>query len=53
METEHKQKEVYFGKFCSKCVYEEMPETHEKCEECLAHPGNIDSHKPVNFIQKV
>lgn len=43
-------KEVYFHKYCSKCLYKnEDPDTGDHCDECLDNPVNIDSHKPVMF----
>ena len=42
-------KEVYFDKYCSKCVYKNKDEKDDPCDECLCNPSNENSHKPVNF----
>lgn len=47
------EKEVYFSEYCHKCVNELAPEESEVCDDCLAHPSNLNSHKPVNFKEKV
>lgn len=43
------KKEVYFGKYCSKCRYGKRPETANPCWDCLEEPANEDSHKPKFF----
>lgn len=46
-------KEVYFDQYCKTCKYavefDDYGNLLEVCEECLACPSNIDSHKPVNW----
>lgn len=42
-------KEVYFIKYCNKCVNENLPETSNPCNDCLAQPFMLDSHKPLYF----
>lgn len=42
-------KEVYFDKYCYHCKHWKVNENGEPCDECLANPGNEDSHKPVFF----
>lgn len=37
---------VYFGK------YEKLEENEPPCDECLEHPMNLNSHKPVNYEDK-
>ena len=49
---EEKLKEVFFNQWCPKCKHFLNPEDEEPCDECLYHPGNQDSHKPVNFESK-
>lgn len=45
-------KEVYFGEYCGKCKYENVPDGEDPCNECLANPANVYSHKPVMFEEK-
>ena len=50
--NEPKLKEVYFHKYCPTCAHEKLSEQEQPCAECLEHPGNIDSHKPVKWEEK-
>lgn len=47
------EKIVKYDLYCKKCQhYAEKGKDgleNEKCEDCLATPGNVDSHKPVNY----
>lgn len=45
-------KEVYFDKYCNQCVYKDLDESQDPCDDCLACPMNTDSHKPVNYKEK-
>lgn len=45
-------KEVYFHKYCQLCQYVNRTDAEEPCDECLEHPSNEYSHKPVNFKEK-
>lgn len=45
-------KEVYFDKYCSKCIHKDIPETDDPCNECLTQPSNENSHKPINFKEE-
>ena len=45
-------KEVYFDQYCKKCKHGKEPETSDACDECLEHPQNLYSHKPVKFEEK-
>lgn len=45
-------KEVYFNQYCKTCRNERKLETDEQCNECLSHPVNLYSHKPVNWKEK-
>ena len=47
MQTETKF--VYFDKYCIVCKNVKIVETEDPCNDCLATPVNINSHKPVNF----
>lgn len=51
-QPESKQKEVYFGSYCPVCKHKDLPESEEPCNECLANPSNIDSHRPVKWEHK-
>ena len=51
MQTETKI--VSFEQFCKLCKYIDIAETEDPCNECLTTPANIDSHKPINFKEKV
>lgn len=44
-------KEVYFGAYCPKCVHKDVAEADEPCFDCLAEPANVDSHKPVKWVE--
>lgn len=46
------EKAVYFDFYCKRCLYEKKSELGEPCFECLAHPVNWNSHKPVNYEEK-
>lgn len=44
---------VDFKKYCLTCKYEKESEwTFEKCTECIEHPVNTNSEKPVNWEAK-
>ena len=45
-------KEVYFDKYCSKCVHKDVDEEELPCDECLATPARDDSHKPEYFKEE-
>ena len=42
-------KEVYFNKYCKDCKHINVNDDEDPCNECLAEPYNIDSHKPINY----
>ena len=42
-------KEVYFDQYCKTCKSSNVTEIEEPCAECLEHPVNEYSHKPVNY----
>lgn len=46
---EESYKEVYFGQYCETCAYKDNKEDDEPCDECLAEPVNVHSHKPVCY----
>lgn len=43
---------VYFGKYCKSCKHEKLEENEPPCDECLEHPVNLNSHKPINYEDK-
>ena len=45
-------KEVYFSLYCHQCANKDVDETEDPCNDCLAHPFNQWSHKPVYFKEK-
>lgn len=47
MEREH-QKIVKFI-FCKWCTNKDTDEINEPCADCLDHPANIDSVRPIHF----
>lgn len=47
------EKIVDFHEWCNKCVYDDKPENEEPCWECLTKPVNEDSHRPINYKEKV
>lgn len=46
---ESKEKEVYFWEYCKTCKYYQTYNDQDPCNECLSHPSNENSHKPVNW----
>lgn len=44
--------EVYFDQYCKTCEYKDLPEVKDPCNECLATPMNLQSHKPCNYKEK-
>lgn len=42
-------KEVNFFEFCPICKHDSADESSDPCNECLEHPYNENSKKPVNF----
>lgn len=46
------EKEVYFDQYCKTCKHEKSKETDDPCDNCLAEPVNMYSHKPVCWEDK-
>lgn len=44
--------EVYFDQYCKTCKYEKVLQEKDPCNECLAEPINLYSHKPVKYEDK-
>ena len=49
---EENEKEVYYHEYCKKCKYRKKKEDEDPCNDCLAQPWNVDSHKPINFKEE-
>lgn len=47
------KKEAYFHEYCKKCKFENVDDVKDPCNECLEQPYNFNSHKPINFKDKV
>ena len=50
--TEDTEFEVYFEEYCKTCKYVAVKHYEEPCNECLDHPININSHKPVMWKER-
>lgn len=48
---EDKFKEVYFNEYCKKCQFKDKKEEEYPCDECLAEPARVYSHKPLKFVE--
>lgn len=35
--------------FCKWCTNKDTDQTKEPCADCLDHPSNIDSRRPIHF----
>lgn len=49
---EFEYKEVRFDLYCEKCKHWEKKDWEDPCNDCLAVPANLHSHKPVNYEEK-
>lgn len=47
-----KEKIVAFDIWCPKCKHRDKKENQQPCDDCLAEPVNVDSHKPVNWEKR-
>lgn len=43
----NEEKEVYFDQYCKSCKHHGLEESKDPCNDCLAEPGNTNSHKPL------
>lgn len=48
----NEENEVYFDQYCKSCKYHGLEEYKDPCNDCLAKPGNTNSHKPMNYESK-
>ncbi len=46
------EKIVKFDTYCKFCRYYEKKESCDQCHDCLQHPVNLYSHRPVRFEEK-
>lgn len=53
MEDGYNEKEVYFGQYCGRCKFRNLPENDEPCETCLTNSMRYGSHKPLKFEKGV
>lgn len=40
---------VEFENYCKTCLYQDLAESEEPCNECLTETTNVYSHKPVKY----
>ena len=52
MLSTNNEKEVYFHEYCKTCEYLNKKMVADPCNDCLDHPYNIDSHKPVHWKER-
>lgn len=45
-------KEVHFNEYCKSCKHKDKKQEDTPCDECLAEPVNLYSHKPVKYEEK-
>lgn len=50
--TNEGYKEVYFDKYCKTCQHEKVKEADDPCYDCLNEPVNLNSHKPVKYLER-
>ena len=46
---DQRDKEVYFDIYCASCKHEKLKDHEDPCNDCLDHPTNTESHKPVRW----
>lgn len=46
---EDHNKIVDFNTYCPQCRHRQLSEENSPCDECLAKPVNLNTHKPVYF----
>lgn len=45
-------REVSYEKYCGICKHSDCPESADPCFECLDHPLNYYTDKPVNYEER-
>lgn len=43
---------VHFDQYCKTCRHERLGENESPCDECLEHPVNINSNRPVHYEKR-
>ena len=43
---------ITYNDYCKSCKHEKLEENEPPCDECLEHPVNLNSHKPINYEDK-
>lgn len=46
---ENRELIVEFDKYCKTCQHKDLAETDPPCDDCLEHPTNLHSNKPVCY----
>lgn len=46
------EKEVRFDIYCKHCEHQNTKETADPCNDCLDHPSNSNTEKPIWFREK-
>lgn len=52
MLTDNEYREVDYAKYCKICKHVDCPESADPCFECLDHPLNYYTDKPVNYEER-
>ena len=52
MTPDSEYREVNFEKYCGICKHLDCPESADPCFECLDHPLNYCTDRPVNWEAK-
>lgn len=37
--------------FCNTCIHKDEDESCDICNDCLNEPSNVDSRRPVNYVE--
>ena len=46
---EYPEKIVNFEKYCKTCKFKKADESWDPCDDCLNHPVNTNSERPVRW----
>lgn len=49
---ENEYMEVDFEKYCKTCKYEKLEGFQSPCNECLENGMNVQTRKPVEWVEK-
>lgn len=50
--ADNNMKEVDYAQYCPTCVNANKKGEDDPCDDCLAEPARLYSHKPVNYKEK-